>query len=164
MPFHSVKRDVVHPVRYRPLTVGTWLVLGAQSLPEEDLLKARPGMARAVWSAVGKFVGEGKLTYAEIIRQHLEKMEYRLYEDRVETTQGARVKAFPYSDLKRCEIPRPYEFRFHSSQGMLVIRPYAWLSVRGLKVPLGWRRDRLEVPYVQLGEEIADRARLRIRR
>lgn len=155
---------MTQPVRYRPLDVGTWLVLGAQSILEEDLLKTRTSMAEALWSAMGKFVGKGKSTLAEIISQHLEKMEYRLYEDRIETTKGTQVKAFLYSDLKRCEVLRSYEFRFSSPQGTLTIRPYAWLSVRGLKVPLGWRRDRLEVPYIQLGEEIADRARLRVRR
>ncbi len=107
---------------------------------------------------------EGKGSFAKMVSEYLEKLEYRLYEDRVEITKGSRVSTFAYSDLQRCEMPRSYEFRFLSSKGTLTIRPYAWLSVRGLKVPLGWRRDRLEVPYLQLGEELADRARLRFRR
>lgn len=133
--------------------------MGADSLRSDMESKPSdaPGLKKAVIEAIGKAVSYGKGAFADVSSRSIERLEYRLYDEALETG----TKRISYRDIKRIEKSKR-GFRIVSGTGGAFIKPYAWLVVSGAKVPIGWERNGMEVPFETLVEEIAARAHTHI--
>jgi hypothetical protein len=150
------------PVRYRPADILRWLEMGSETLRKAPIPTPKAGgdIGRTIFEVVGTLLREGKGTVATIAGKGLEKVEYRLFEDRLET--GART--ISYADISRVRATKSAGYTLEFDGGSLSIKPYAWLEVAGHRVPIGWQRDGMEVPFELLAEEVAARAKVSIER
>ncbi len=146
--------------RYRPADVLRWLEMGSQTVRQTPLKPAGPDVTKAIFEIVGKVVREGKGAIAGIAGKQLEGLEFVL-EDLALVAGNRRI---PYSEIRSVEHEKGTIFHIHATGSPLTIKPYAWLEVAGHRVPIGWLRDGMEVPFELLAEEIAARAGLEIKR
>ena len=148
-------------VRYRPADLLRWLELGAESLRTAGDMKDSPesDIRRAVLHAAGKVFHFGKSAVAEVSRKALAQLEYRLYDDHFEAATATSVKSISYADVKGIEAGKRGAFKVVSSGGNVTIKPYAWLLAAGVKMPVGWERNGMEVPFELLIEELAARTK-----
>jgi len=152
--------DMPKPVRYRPADVLRWLELGNQTLRQSPLKPAGPDVTKALFEIVGKVVREGKGAIAGIAKKNLEGLEFLLEEDHL--IAGGRQ--IPYKDVRAIEAEKGGVYQISAGSSSFAIKPYAWLEIAGHKVPIGWLRDGMEVPFELLPEEIAARSALEIKR
>ena len=148
------------PIVHKPADILRWLKLGAETLRSgmEPKVSEAPGFKKAVVEAFGKALDYGKGAVADISSRGIEKIEYRLYDDRFELSGPGASKTVQYRDVKRIDASGR-GFKFTTSSGSVSIRPYAWLTVSGVKVPIGWERNGMEVPFELLAEELAARTK-----
>ncbi len=148
------------PIVYKPADILRWLKLGTETLRSgmEPKVSDAPGFKKAVVEALGRALDYGKGAVADITSRGIEKLEYRLYDDRFEFYSPGSTKSVYYKDVKRIETSNR-GFKLATSNGSVSIRPYAWLTVSGVKVPIGWERNGMEVPFELLVEELAARTK-----
>jgi hypothetical protein len=148
---------VAETVVYRPLDIQAWLKLGSQSLKQAPL-QAEGDLRKAVTGVVGKAFDIGKSALAGVGGLAIDRIEYRLFEDRVEVVGIGPTKSVPYAQIRRVE-GHGRGYRVDAGSLSFSIMPYAYLLVSNVKVPLGWRRNRMEVAFNLLADEIAARAK-----
>lgn len=146
-------------VVYRPVEIQGWLRLGSDSIRRAPLQSG--DLKKTVVSAIGKAFDFGKGALADVGGLAIERIEYRLLDDRLEIAGVGVTKTIPYSEMRRIEA-QGKGYRIEAGSLSFSIKPYAHLLVSNVKVPLGWRRNKMEVAFHTLAEEIAARAKLRI--
>lgn len=155
----------MEPIRYQPGEAVRWLTLGA-----EDLRGSAEKQGKSVWSrsgerSIGKDLRQtagaiadlGKSAVAEFLHQQAEAGEYVLYEDRFEIISGNNVKTVKYAEILsiRSSVDRAV---LVLERGVLEIKPFAHVVSGKIRVPIGWRRNGIEVPYGLLLDELSARA------
>ncbi len=141
------------PVVYRAVDISRWLTLGAATVRKLSAVEQAHDIKSALHGAFGAVLGQGKGAIADALRLKIATMEYRLYEDRFERSHGV-PRSVLYSEIVRIEPARGCDFLIQTRSGSFQIKPYAWIAVSGARVPLGWLRDGMEVPFELLIEEI----------
>lgn len=116
---------------------------------------------KALTDAIGKVLDYGKGAVADVGSKGIEKLEYRLHDEYIESA-GLSAKTIKYSDISRIEASKRGQFRLIGEGVNLSIKPYAWLQVSGVRVPLGWVRNGMEVPFELLIEEIVARSKAEV--
>jgi hypothetical protein len=155
---------VAAPVIYKPSDeVVKWLRIGAEGLRAPSERAAPTDIKGAVLGAVGRAIGYGKGAIAGFSTRSIEKLEYRLGDESF-VVKGTSEKEFPYREVQRIETGKRGAFVLVAANWSLRIKPYAWLSVSGARVPAGWLRNGMEVGYELLIEELAARTRAAIGR
>ena len=144
-------------VVYRPLDIQAWLKLGSQSLKQTPL-QSEGDLRKAVTGVVGKAFDLGKSALAGVGGLAIDRIEYRLHPDRVEVVGVGPTKSVPYSSITKVET-QGRGYRVEAGPQSFSIMPYAHLLVSNVKVPLGWRRNRMDVAFNLLADEIAARAK-----
>lgn len=156
-------------VRYTPGEAIRWLEFGAESYRDSAKkqgvsLVRREGersIGKDLTDVFGTLVKAGKGTIAELLHQQYEATEYTFDEDQFEFSKGTQRKSVRYTDVKK--IKRHGEkVTVVLAQGSVNINPYAHIVAGAVKVPIGWQRNGIEVPYELLIEELAARCRLEI--
>ena len=154
----------MQPIIYRPAEISNWLEMGAQTVRKASSFESPEDIKSALSGAVGALLGQGKGVMAELSRMKLSSLEYRLLDDRIERPQGAMPRSVMFEDIKRIDALKGCEYKIVCvRESSFVIKPYAWLSVGGVHVPMGWLREGLEVPYELLIEEISARSKATVR-
>ncbi|MER3413677.1 MAG: hypothetical protein C4327_11885 [Meiothermus sp.] len=148
--------------RYRPADAIRWIEIGTRRTAKPgDLPFEPPGGARdAILDALQKALDFGRTKMAEFHGQAIRAKEYLLYEDRFEVVASSGTRSVLYADVESLELKRGGSFLFRLRQGRIAVRPYAWLLVLGTRIPLGWERNGVDVPFETLSEEIALRAKV----
>jgi hypothetical protein len=162
----------MEPIRYRPGEAIRWLKTGAQTIrktanergrqvvqggPPRDLKHA----GRTVMDAAGALKDLGKSAWADMRANELEATEYVLLDQSFDIVKGGSIKSIPYSTVKEIEM-RGERAMLLLDKGNLVIKPHAYLVSGSIKVPVGWSRNGMEVPYELLIEELAARCGVNI--
>ncbi|MBV6503431.1 MAG: hypothetical protein AKCLJLPJ_01503 [Fimbriimonadales bacterium] len=144
-------------VRYKPADIGRWLEMGTASVRTHRQATEKPAKIPArILEALGTVMSEGKSAVAAVASRQLEKFEVLLGDKSLES--GGRTLA--YSEIKAVTAGRGLLYRFETDDRPFIVKPYAWLEMAGHRVPLGWLRNGIEVPYETLAEEIAARSRV----
>lgn len=153
------------PVRYRPGEAIRWLQTGAsrdrvsaqqkgrELARIDDPLTIQQGVRTAA-AALLK-VGKGALT--ELAHRQAEGTEFILYEDRMEIVHLGSHKVVMYEDIKRIEH-RGDRTTVVMPERRITIKPQAYIVAGRLRVPLGWERNGMEVPFELLIDELCARA------
>jgi len=153
-------------VRYRPGEAIRWLETGAREMKKSAERKGRSfvrregarSVGRDVREAAGAFFDFGKSALAEFIQRQADATEYTLLDQALEIRTGSRQRTIPYADIKRLVVRNNHRVVIELDQGSVLIKPVAILVAGSLRVPVGWTRNDLEVPYELLFEELAARA------
>jgi len=151
---------VTETVVYRPVEIQGWLKLGSESLKKAPF-HVGGDIRKTVTGAFGKAFDFGKGALAGVGGLAIERIEYRLHEDRVEIVGVGPTRTVLFSSIRSVEA-QGRGFRIDAGSHTFTIKPYAHLLVSSVKVPLGWKRNRMDVPFSLLAEEIAARAKVRI--
>ena len=145
-------------VVYRPVDIHAWLKLGSESLKKSPVQRSTD-LRKTVTGAVGKAFDIGKSALADVGGLAIDRLEYRLHEDRIEVIGVGPTKNVPYEQIRRIEVHGKV-YRVEAGSLSFTIRPYAHLLVSSVKVPLGWKRNRMDVAFHLLADEIAARAKV----
>ena len=158
-------------VRYRPGDALRWLQTGADNIRKAAGERGRSVIRQTgadqkrvgenLKTAAGALVDMGKSAYAEMLHRQAEATEYVLLKDRLDLVKGNKIESIPWESIKavRMEGERAH---LVLDKGKVTLKPFAHLVAGRVKVPVGWTRNGMEVPYELLVEEIAARARREI--
>ena len=152
-------------VRYQPGEAIRWLETEADRMRREATQKGKSavqgadmegGIKQSVANVASAIFDFGKSAYAEIAHLRAKAGEYVLLEERLDVVNGTSIKSIKYADVKKILVAKD-KATIHFSGHTVSIKPYAYLSAGPLKVPVGWTRNGMEVPYYLLLEELAAR-------
>lgn len=118
-------------------------------------------LGKDVRDVAGVLVGMGKGALADILHRQAEASEYVFQEDAFEVVSSGRVRSIKYASVKSIKLHGD-KATVALSQGSVVIRPHAYILSGRLKVPVGWARNGMEVPYETLLDELAARCDVEI--
>jgi hypothetical protein len=145
-------------VRYQTGEAIRWIAY------ESDRIRSRAAavdlaegdFGHSLKSAVGAAWDFGKSTYAGITHESIKDTEYILLEDRFELVKSSSIKSVPYKSVRRIEM-RGDKATCILEKGTVTIKPPAYIVAGAIKVPVGWNRNGMEVPYFVIIEELAAR-------
>lgn len=158
-------------MRYRPGDALRWLQTGADNIRKAASERGRSvirqtgtdqkGFGENLKTAAGALVDMGRSAYADVLHKQAEATEYVLLEDRLDLVKGSKIESIAWEAIKgvRMEGDRAHLIL---EKGRVTLKPFAHLVAGRVKVPVGWTRNGMEVPYELLIEEIAARARREI--
>jgi hypothetical protein len=166
-----IHNTVVELVRYRPGEAIRWLQTGAETMRKTASTRSRDlvrqsgadqkGFGENVKTAAGALYDFGKSAYADVVRKHVETSEFVLQEDHFDMVHNGSIKTIPYSRVKQVTLT-PERARLMLDKGSVSIKPVAFVLAGHLKVPGGWVRNGIEVPFDLLIEELAARCGLEV--
>ncbi len=158
-------------MRYRPGEAMRWLQTGAETMRRTassrsmELVRQSGADQRSfgenVKTAAGAVYDFGKSAYAEAVRKHAETSEFVLQEEHFDVVHNGSIKTIPYSRVKQVKLAKD-RARLMLDKGSISIKPVAFLVAGHLKVPVGWVRNGIEVPFDLLIEELAARCGLEV--
>lgn len=160
-------------IRYAPGEVLRWIDDSRPDGLDEAKRKGRSlfqregerTLGRDLRDAAGMVLGVGKSALAQLARRQALAQEFSLYEDDFEIlSPGAATRRIRYLQVQRISWRAQDRVVLELDRGHVTIKPVAHLVAGKLKVPVGWTRNGLEVPYETLIDEIAARCGLEIER
>jgi hypothetical protein len=159
----------MNPIRYRPPDALRWLEIGAGDVRRNAQRQGasivrREGqrtIGKDLRQAAGAIVDIGRSALAELAGSQALATEYVLYDDRFEVVRAGNVRAVPYERVRDIRQNND-RATFILEQGSVTIRPAAYLVAGRVRVPLGWMRNGMEVPYDLLLDELAARCGIEI--
>jgi hypothetical protein len=157
-------------VRYTPAEVVRWLDVGAESNRASAKRQTRSIVRREgertigkdIMQAAGAIFDAGKSAYAELMRRQTEGTEYVLLEEAFEVRSLGRVRTVRYDEVQDISMRTADRVVLALERGSISIKPVAHLVAGRLRVPIGWNRNGMEVPYAILVEELAARCGLEV--
>ena len=150
-------------VTYRPPDVLHWFSTGSQ----EALKSAkRKGLAltktKAESSVKDKFFQAASVAVdlshgaaADIVHRSAAETVYKLYDDRLDVRTPLSQQSIQYDAVSSIQSHGKDKFTVEHEGGTLTIRPIAHLSSGRIRVPVGWMRNGIEVPFTMLLEELS---------
>lgn len=177
MPFASFRNGrrpprvvtLVELIRYRPGEAIRWLETGAKDIRKSAGRQSKSLVRREgersigidIRQAAGALVDMGKSALAELAHKQAMASEYVLFDDHFEIISSGRGKSFDYDEIISIKLKND-KATLVMDQGSIVIKPHAHIVSGRIKVPIGWTRNGLEVPYEVLLDELAARCDVRI--
>lgn len=114
-----------------------------------------------VKTAAGAVFDYGKGAYTELRHKQAEATEYVLLEEHLDVVRGTQIKSIEYTQVKKLEF-KSDRCVLVLDKGTQVIKPFAHIVSGKARVPIGWTRNGIEVPFELLVEELAARCNLEI--
>lgn len=156
-------------IRYRPGEAIRWLNSGAQDMRKNASRKGkriieREGdrtFGRDFRDAAGVIIDLGKSALAELSHRQAETGEYILHDDRVEVVTPLKITAVRYDQIRHIKL-KGETIKLILDHGSLTVKPHAYIVSGRIRVPIGWVRNGLEVPYETLIEELSGRSGVNI--
>lgn len=158
----------MEPIRYKPGEAIRWLETAAQSYRKSANKKGKdavdPGRDRSDFKKVGANVADaagaifdyGRGAWADMLHRQAEASEYVLQESHFDVVKGGSIKSVEYARVKEITLKND-SITLILDKGNVGIKPYAFIVSGRVKVPVGWSRNGMEVPYELLIEELAAR-------
>lgn len=156
-------------VRYKPGEAIRWLEMGAEDFRKSAQRKSKSLVRREgertigqdVRDVAGALVGIGKGAIAELLHKQADASEYVLHDDHIEIITPTRIRSIRYSAVQAIRM-RGERASVVLDQGSITIKPHAHIVSGKLRVPVGWTRNGMEVPYEVLLDELSARCDVRI--
>jgi hypothetical protein len=158
-------------IRYRPGEAIRWIQIEAERIRLDAKAQTKSatdpvtpdfaGFQKSVKNAAGAVFNLGRSAYAEIAKMRASESEYVLLEDRFDIVRGNSLKSIMYSEVKKILI-KGDKATLMLEKSAIIIKPFAQIVAGPLKVPIGWSRNGLEVPYHLIIEELSARCQLDI--
>jgi hypothetical protein len=158
----------MEPIRYKPGEAIRWLETAADSFRKSAKNKGKeavdPKRDRSDFKKVGASVADaagaiydfGKGAWADMLHRQADASEYVLQENHFDVVKGGSIKSVEYQRVTEISI-KGESVIVKLDKGSVSIKPYAYIISGRVKVPVGWSRNGMEVPYELLIEELAAR-------
>lgn len=147
-------------VTYRPADVLHWFGIGSRAARQRARKKGQAALAgndfvAGIKQVAGAATDLGKGALTDLVHRQAEETTYILDDEAFEVIGMTSRKRIVYKDVSEIGA-RPHDrFEVAHKGGTLVLKPIAHLVAGRLKVPVGWSRNGMEVPYAMLIEELA---------
>jgi hypothetical protein len=158
----------VEVVRYRPGEAIRWLQTGAEYIRRGARAKGKSVIdpngstfGQNLKTAAGALVDYTKGAYADMMHKQAEAQEYVLLEKHFDIVRGSAIKTLDYDRVKKIEV-KGDKATVTFDTGHLTIKPFAHIVSGKARVPVGWSRNGIEVPYELILEELAARCGVEI--
>ncbi len=159
-------------VRYRPGDALRWLETGADAQRKSARDKGRSVLSsvtagstksikEGMSSAAGALFDLGKGAYADLVKRQADAYEIIFSDEEFSVSGTTGPKIYRYADVSKISQEKD-RITVTMGQTNLTIRPYAYITAGRVKVPIGWNRNGMEVPFELLVEELAARCRVEI--
>lgn len=154
------------PVKYRPSETLRWLNAQTEEAYERvkqsaEHIKSEPQIAQKLRQAAGMIIDISKSAVGEVAKRSSDASEITFYDDEVLVSRLGKKLTIPYKSFKQIKKQKDKYTLVHSG-GNLTYKPYATIVAGRRSVPVGWVRNKVEVPYETLFDEWAARCRLNI--
>lgn len=165
-----VSRLFVELVRYRPGEAIRWLDVGGENIRKgaqnRGISLLRQGadaktLSENLKTAAGALFDFGKGAYAEMVHRQAEDSEYVLQDDQFDIVSAGNMKSIPYDRVVAMHVKGDRAV-LTLDKGSVSIRPCAHIVAGRVRVPVGWIRNGIEVPYDLLLIELAARCNVEI--
>jgi len=114
------------------------------------------GFGENLKSAAGAILDFSRGAYTDVMHRQAEASEYVLHDKHVDIVRGSNIKSVAYERVTGIEIDKDKAV-LNLDKGSITIKPFAHLVAGRAKVPIGWSRNGIEVPFELLIEELAAR-------
>jgi hypothetical protein len=158
----------VEVVRYRPGEAIRWLQTGAENIRRGARAKGKSVVegdtrtfGESLKTAAGAAIDFTKGAYADLKHRQAEASEYVMLDGHFDVVNGTSIKAINYDRVEKITLNGDRATLF-LDKGTLTIKPFAYIVAGRAKVPVGWTRNGIEVPYELLLEELAAHCNLDI--
>ena len=154
-------------IRYKPGEAVRWLESGAKDMLRSAKRKGRQiirqqgdrNLGRDFAQAAGAVLDVGRSALAELRHRQAEATEYVLGETGVEVLRPTGARTVAYEAIRRIDKDGD-KYTLVSDDGATTIKPHAYIVSGRIRVPVGWARNGLEVPYEVLIDELAARCKV----
>lgn len=159
----------MEPIRYRPGEAIRWLEIGAEDIRKSAKRQSKSLVRREGERTIGKDIREaagaifdfGKSALAEVIHRQAEASEVVLMEDSFSIGNAASAKTVPYAEVRGMRRNGD-KVTVILERGSVTLKPYAYIVSGRIRVPVGWSRNGLEVPYDVLVDELSARCHVSV--
>ncbi|MBN9500992.1 MAG: hypothetical protein BGO01_05775 [Armatimonadetes bacterium 55-13] len=163
----------MEPIRYKPGEAIRWLETAADSYRKTAKSKGKEAVDlkrdRSDFKKVGQNVADaasalydyGKGAWADMLHRQAEASEFVLQEHHFDVVNGTAIKTVAYDRVEQVTM-KGDTFTFKLDKGSITIKPHAYIVSGRVKVPVGWSRNGMEVPYELLIEELCARSRVNL--
>lgn len=156
-------------MRYKPGEAIRWLEMGADNLREAAQKQGRSVFRREGERSIGRDLKQtasaiadlGLSAWADLKSKQMQGTEYVLHDEFFEILEGGQVKTIRYADVLSVKL-RDEDATMVFERGSIHIKPQAHIVSGKVKVPVGWTRNGMEVPWRLLVEELAARSGVRL--
>lgn len=157
-------------VTYRPPDVLLWFSTGSQEALSSAKRKGK-ALARGTsessvkqkfFQAASLAVDLGRGAGADIVHRAALEAVYKLYSDRLVVKSQLGQQTIAFADVSAIVAHPKDRFSVEYEGGTLTVRPIAHLVSGRVRVPVGWMRNEIEVPYTMLLEELSARCGVEI--
>lgn len=158
----------MEPIRYKPGEAIRWLETAADSFKRNAKVKGKeavdPKRDRSDFKKVGQNVADvagaiydlGRSAWADMLHRQADASEYVLQDGHFDVVKGTSIKTIDYDRVESVTVKNE-TVTLNLDKGSLTIKPYAYIVAGRVKVPVGWSRNGMEVPYELLIEELCAR-------
>lgn len=157
-------------IRYKPGEALRWLEVGASDLmrnarkkgAEAVKQKGSEGVLKGVGQVAGAVWDMGKGAMAEFLKRQAEASEFVLAEKAFEVLSPGQVRSVKYDNVAGIRKHNDHYTVSLAKGSNVTIKPFAYLVAGRVRVPIGWSRNGLEVPFEVLIDELAARCQVNI--
>ncbi|HJP81901.1 MAG TPA: hypothetical protein VJ835_00210 [Fimbriimonadaceae bacterium] len=158
----------MEPIRYKAGEAIRWLGTAAEKYRKSAKTKGKgavdPSRDRSDFKKVGENVADaagalydfGKGAWADMLHRQADASEYVLQDVHFDVVKGSSIKSVEYKRVREIQV-KGETVSITLDKGNVVIKPYAYIVSGRVRVPIGWTRNGLEVPYELLIDELAAR-------
>ena len=107
-------------------------------------------------TAAGAIFDFGKGTYTDMMHRQAEDTEYVLQDGQFDIVKSGNLKTIPYDRVVTVHL-KGDRATFTLDKGVVTVKPFAYIVAGRVRVPVGWNRNGIEVPYDLLVLELAAR-------
>ena len=161
----------MEPIRYRPGEAVRWLEVGAADSRRSAKRQGRSIVRREGSRTIGRDLRDaagvifelGKSALADLAHRQAQASEIVLQEETFTISNPAKNQTIRYDDVVDMKL-RGDRLSVILEQGGATIKPYAYIVSGRVRVPIGWSRNGLEVPYEVLIDELSARCGVNVER
>lgn len=156
-------------IRYKPGEAVRWLESGAKDMLRDAKRKGREiinrqgerNIGKELARAAGAVMDVGKSALAELRHRQAEATEFVLGEGSFEVLRPGSLRTVTYDSVQGITKDGD-KYTLAMEHGSVTIKPHAYIVAGRIRVPVGWSRNGLEVPYEVLLDELAARCRVNV--
>lgn len=150
---------------YRPVDILHWFGMESRSARRSGFHKGgqvakratEQGVVQGLKLAASAAFELTKGAAGDIVQAQAGQTEYILHDTGFEAVDIVRRSKVDYAQVRKIVAKGNDKFVVISDGGSITIKPVAHLLAGHVKVPVGWVRNGMEVPYSTLIEELAAR-------
>lgn len=118
-------------------------------------------LGKDVMHAAGAIADFGKSALADLKHRQAQATEFILHETEFEIVSSSRAQTIPYDTVLSIRM-KGDKATLVFEHGSYSIKPEAYIVSGKIKIPIGWSRNDIEVPYEMLIDELAARVGVKV--